>query len=112
MATVPTRKARFSVQEEQFESFEWNEAKRLQNLKAHGIDFEDAATMFFRPYLRTRSDRNDERRFVAIGLLKDLEIAVAYTARGNICRIISARRARRYERKEYHQALGPSPEER
>jgi len=109
---VATRKARVEVCEDQFESFEWNEVKRLRNLKVHGIDFEDAAAMFFRPYLRMRSDRHAERRFVAIGLLEDLEIAVVYTVRDRACRIISARRARRYERTEYHQALRTSTEER
>jgi uncharacterized DUF497 family protein len=95
-----------SKREEPFAAFEWDEAKRRTNLKEHGIDFEDAATIFSRPYLRTRSDRNDEVRFVAIGCIEDVEIAVVYMVRRGACRIISARRARTNEREEYHEAVG------
>ena len=95
-----------SRSEEQFEAFEWNEAKRRANIKQHGIDFEDAASIFSRPYLRIRSDRNDEMRFVAIGCIRDVEIAVVYTMRAGACRIISARRARTNEREDYHAAVG------
>ena len=31
--------------------FEWDEAKRLQNLKDHGVDFVDAHKVFAGPYL-------------------------------------------------------------
>jgi uncharacterized protein len=95
-----------SKSEEPFEAFEWDEAKRQANLEEHGIDFEDAASIFSRPYLRIRSDRNDEMRFVAIGCIKDIEIAVVYTIRAGACRIISARRARTNEREDYHAAVG------
>ena len=61
---------------------------------------------FLRPYLRMRSDRNNEVRFVAIGCIEDVEIAVVYTVRAGACRIISARRARMNEREEYHEAVG------
>ena len=95
-----------SKSEEPFEAFEWDEAKRQSNIEEHGIDFEDAASIFSRPYLRIRSDRNDEMRFVAIGCIKDIEIAVVYTIRAGACRIISARRARTNEREDYHAAVG------
>lgn len=105
------RQARVSVCEEQFGEFEWEEAKRHTNIEVHGIDFEDAATVFSRPYLRCRSDKNSERRFVAIGRLKGVEVAVVYTVRDGACRIISARRARTNEREHYHDALGGRVEE-
>ena len=92
--------------EERFEAFEWNEAKRRTNIRQHGIDFQDAAGIFSRPYLRIRSDRNDEVRFVAIGCIEDVEIAVVYTIRSGACRFISARRARTNEREDYHAAVG------
>ena len=95
-----------SKREEPFAAFEWDEAKGQANLEEHGIDFEDAAAIFSRPYLRIRSDRNNEARFVAIGCIEDIEIAVVYTVRGGACRIISARRARTNEREECHQAVG------
>jgi hypothetical protein len=95
-----------SKREEPFAAFEWDEAKRRSNIEEHGIDFEDAAAIFSRPYLRMRSDRNNEVRFVAIGCIEDIEIAVVYTVRAGACRIISARRARTNEREDYHQAIG------
>lgn len=94
-----------SRSDEHFEAFEWDEAKRQANIQEHGIDFEDAAGIFSRPYLRIRSDRNDEVRFVAIGCIRDVEIAVVYTVRAGACRMISARRARTNEREDYHAAV-------
>jgi uncharacterized DUF497 family protein len=95
-----------SKKEDPFATFEWDVAKRQANLEEHGVDFEDAATIFSRPYLRVRSDKNDEVRFVAIGCIEDVEIAVVYPVRAGACRIISARRARTNEREEYHAAIG------
>lgn len=95
-----------SVWQQPFDVFEWDEAKRLANIESHGIDFEDAAGIFARAYLRSRSDRGQDVRFVAVGCIADVEIAVVYTVRAGSCRIISARRARSNERKEYHQAIG------
>ena len=82
--------------------FEWNEEKRKQTYLKHGIDFEDVVGIFKNDVLTTPSRDDDEQRWTAIGLLNETEIAVIYTMRGDTCRIITARRARRHERKEYH----------
>ncbi|PHS26273.1 MAG: hypothetical protein COA84_06380 [Robiginitomaculum sp.] len=42
-----------------------------------------------------------ETRHIAIGTLNHIEIAVIFTIRDGICRTISARRARKNERREY-----------
>lgn len=84
--------------------FEWHDRKADVNLKKHGIDFEDAIQVFGGPTLETRSIREGEERWKAIGLLDEIEIVVIYTPRGNSRRIISARRARKDERDAYHQA--------
>ena len=93
-----------------FNGFEWDEQKRQRNLVQHGIDFEDAARIFESEILRLRSDRENEIRYVALGLLEDIEIAVVYTVRSNVCRLISARRASQDERKAYYEALGGDAE--
>ena len=49
------------------------------------------------------SERNDEIRTLAICPLTDRLIAVVYTMRGDICRIISARAARKNEQRAYRQ---------
>ncbi len=90
--------------------FEWDERKRKENLDRHGIDFEDAARLFDKPFLQVRSDRSNEVRYVALGLLDGIEIDVVYTVRSNACRIISARRARHNERKAYYKAFGGNAE--
>ncbi len=81
--------------------FEWDADKRLKNLDKHGIDFRRAIRIFDVPVAVRKSDQKGETRHIAIGILNHIEIAVVFTMRGNHCRIISARRARDYERREY-----------
>lgn len=86
---------------------EWNEAKAASNRRKHGIDFDEAAGSLYGPVLLSRSDRNNEERWVAIGETEGRAIAVVFTWRGDTLRIISARRARKYEERAYrHAALG------
>ncbi|MCD2175928.1 BrnT family toxin [Rhizobium sp. C4] len=82
-------------------SFTWNDEKRLANISKHGIDFEDAAVALQRPRVERPSDRNGEVRVLAICPDTNHLIAVVYTMRGSICRIISARRARKNEQALY-----------
>jgi uncharacterized DUF497 family protein len=81
--------------------FEWDEGKRLATLEKHGIDFIDAAEIFAHPYLRLPGKSDVEQRDIAIGLLGGVYIAVVFTVRDNVIRIITARRARRNEREGY-----------
>lgn len=85
--------------------FEWDAAKAAANVAKHGIDFEDASRIFRGPVLRERSDREGEERWTAIGMSLGVEITVAYTVRNGRLRLISARRARRHERRRYRQAF-------
>ncbi len=86
-------------------AFEWDEGKAAANIDKHGIDFEDAIGIFRRFVLDARSEREGEQRWKAVGVLgADFEVAVIYTWREGRRRIISARRARRNERRAYHQA--------
>ena len=83
--------------------FEWDDEKNNRNIEKHGIDFADAVAIFDNPILEFEDDRKDygEKRFFGIGIIKDLEISVAYTKRKNNIRMISARRARKDERQKY-----------
>jgi uncharacterized protein len=91
--------------------FEWNENKNRANLEKHGIDFDEATEIFYGPVMVRRSDRKDEERWVAIGALVSRLIAVIFTRRANIIRIISARRARKNEERDYRNAkVGRSAE--
>jgi uncharacterized DUF497 family protein len=88
--------------------FEWDEAKRSANIVKHQIDFADIPQMFDGSMLSELDQRTDygEERWVGIGFLRNTVAVVVWTERmHNIIRIISARRANKYERKRFQQYL-------
>lgn len=84
-------------------TFAWDENKRQANVAKHGIDFVDAQDVFKDPAAFTyRSARpTNEQRYVTIGVVKGVLVAVISTLREGTIRIISARIARRTERQMY-----------
>ena len=77
--------------------FEWDENKRSANLSKHGIDI-DAAKIFNRPIIKRVDSRYDyETRIVTLGEVNGIVLFVVYTWRGQVRRIISARRATKRE---------------
>ncbi len=89
--------------------FEWDESKRKENLRKHGLDFRDAVTLFEGPVLSLLDSREDygEPRWLGIGLLESICAVVAFTERndGEIIRIISLRKALNHERKAFEKAI-------
>jgi hypothetical protein len=87
--------------------FDWDPAKRRENLRQHGLDFKTALRIFEGPVLERLDDRFDygEQRISAVGIVDGLEVSVYYTDRGDVRRLISARKATKDERKAYCQAL-------
>jgi uncharacterized protein len=85
--------------------FEWDNAKRTRNIELHGVDFRDAPQVFDGPHLIQASAHATEERFLAIGFLGGREVTVVFTLRNGKRRIISARRASRYERKTLQDEL-------
>ncbi len=85
--------------------FEWDRRKADLNLKKHGISFQEAASIFADNLSITIPDPDhsaSEARFLDLGLShRNRLLVVSYTERGEIIRIISARRASRSERKGY-----------
>jgi uncharacterized DUF497 family protein len=65
--------------------------------------FPTATKVFDDPNIRLHADPRPrgETRFQAIGSVNTVILFVSYTMRGDICRIISARRASRRERQSY-----------
>ena len=90
-------------------AFGWDHNKRDWTLNKRGIDFDEIRVVFDGPTIAYRSDRKGEARFVVFGFLDGREVAVVCTFRGDLCWIISARRASRNERKEYHNRLSGRP---
>jgi uncharacterized protein len=83
--------------------FEWDEAKRQANLDKHGIDFLDVPEVFEGDIVTVEDNRYGygEQRFVTFGLPQGRIVAVVHTDRGNSIRIISARKATKYEQRSY-----------
>jgi len=84
-------------------SFEWDHKKATINLDKHNIDFADAATVFDDSNAVTIDDPDhNEERFVTIGMdTYGRILVVVYTWRGDVIRIISARKAVKHEQKQY-----------
>jgi len=92
-------------------TFGWDEQKRQSNLRVHRIDFRDVTAIFDGYTFIRRSDRDDEIRYEIFGIVSGWEIAVVCTLDDARCWIISARRASRKERQEYHsRSAGRRPE--
>jgi uncharacterized DUF497 family protein len=89
-------------------AFEWDDSKAKQNRSRHGISFAAAVTAFDDP-LQLRSgdiahSTPQEEREILIGR-KDggVIVTVIFTTRGEVIRLISARRAERKERTLYYE---------
>ncbi|MBC8185196.1 BrnT family toxin [candidate division KSB1 bacterium] len=88
-------------------AFEWDKNKNILNQKKHGINFEEAKTVFYDDNARLIHDPDhslNEDRFILLGLSTNFRIlTVIHTYRKNdeIIRIISARKATKNETKHY-----------
>ena len=84
-------------------NFEWDDTKRKLNIKKHGIDFINASKIFDSYTLTIVDDRNDygEERFVTFGVLEGRVVVVVHTENEDSIRIISIRKATKYEEKKY-----------
>ena len=82
--------------------FEWDEEKRLRNIRKHKLDFVQAQLLFDgRPQLTWRSKFAAEERWQTTGIVDGDLYTVIWTSRGNAVRFISARRARDAEERAY-----------
>ncbi|HVZ85136.1 MAG TPA: BrnT family toxin [Terracidiphilus sp.] len=93
----------------QSQFFEWDDAKAEINLRKHGVDFEEAKTVFEDPLALIIPDElhsEDEHRAIVLGMsLLARVLLVVHTERGERIRIISARRATPSERLQYEGQL-------
>lgn len=87
-------------------AFEWDEAKRESNLQRHRLDFVDAEAVFNGIVFTFEDDRfdYDEPRYITLGILNDV-VVIVHTERDDNIRIISMRKASKYEQKLYFKAL-------
>ena len=84
--------------------FEWDEAKDRANREKHGIGFDRAVRVFRSDHVTVvaRPGADGEARLKTIGMLDDvLLVSLIHTDRAGITRLISARPAKRKERRFY-----------
>ena len=86
---------------------EWDEKKRKANLAKHGIDFADLAPLFSGLTISVLDSRYDygELRFITLGILNGIVMTIAHTETDEVVRIISARKATRYEEESYFRKI-------
>lgn len=88
--------------------FEWDARKAAQNIAKHGVPFEFAARVFLDPLRLDAEDRRrdyGEHRRLTLGRVEGRLYVIAYTPRGRMIRLISARKANARERRQYDETL-------
>ena len=87
--------------------FIWDKDKAEANSRKHGVSFIEAKTVFYDPSARMifNPDHSEEEdRFILLGCSSHLRILVVihcYREEDAVIRIISARKANRYEQRQY-----------
>jgi len=89
-------------------TFEWDPAKAHENVRKHGVTFEEGSTSFgdLRSLTIADPDHSEaEDRYVLLGMsFIGRLLAIVHTERGGNIRIISARPATRREAEAYSEA--------
>ena len=83
--------------------FTWSERKRALNIREHGLDFVDAASVF-EGFTFTYEDARfayGEQRFGTLGLLAGIPVSIVHTETSDEIHIISFRKATKREAKLY-----------
>jgi len=85
----------------------WDEAKRRANLRKHGLDFADVEQVLagITYTIEDRRFEYGERRFITFGMLRDTVVVMAHTETPVTLRVISMRKATRYEQILYFQNI-------
>jgi uncharacterized protein len=90
-------------------TFEWDLAKAQQNLRKHGVTFDEASTVFGDPLALLMPDPDhslSESRYLVLGISnRQRLLVVAFVERPPRTRLISARLATRHERRRYEEEV-------
>ena len=88
--------------------FQWDDGNAAKNWALHRVAWTECEQVFFnRPVLVTTDERHSgqEARFAALGRTSaERHLAVVFTIRGTLIRVISARDMSRRERRVYEGA--------
>jgi uncharacterized DUF497 family protein len=94
----------------QGKQFEWDDEKAAENLRLHGVSFEEATLAIRDPFSIEWLDMREaygEERVVLVGMSQGQLLTVIYIERGVRSRIISARKATRHEQDDYYRQNAP-----
>ena len=85
----------------------WDAAKRVANLRKHGLDFVDSEEVFDGVTYTYEDDRlaYGEQRFVTLGLLREVVVSIVHTEEGGDIHVISMRKATKREREIYFESI-------
>ncbi len=86
----------------------WDPDKAKSNYKKHGVHFSDAELVLYDPCALTIEDEysEEEHRYISIGLDAIGRILViVYANINDDIRLISARKAEKYERHDYEEGI-------
>ena len=87
--------------------FEWDKSKAASNVSKHGVSFDEAQTVFDDTLYIDFYDPDhsyNEHRYIIVGQsAQNRLLVISYTERGNVIRLISARKATRKERETYEE---------
>jgi uncharacterized DUF497 family protein len=85
--------------------FEWDPKKARENLRNHGVSFDEAATAFADWHSVTVPDpehSEGEQRYYLLGMSdRGNLLVVCHTDRGEVTRLFSAWKANRRQRRQY-----------
>ena len=84
--------------------FDWDDEKNHINQAKHGWDFADAIRVFLDPLFHSAEDRSldyGEQRYKVVGYAGHKLVAVIYTERDGLVRVISAYKPSPQERRDY-----------
>ncbi len=81
--------------------FEWDQQKAARVMTDRAIAFADIAGLFDSAHVIVPSNKGGETRWRVIGEIDEVCVTGIYTVRGDVIRIITARRAWPKEEREY-----------
>ena len=89
--------------------FDWDPHKARTNLQKHGVSFDEACSVFDDAMFITVLDEEHsvhEERYITIGIsARNRLLLIAHADVDETTRIISARKAKTYERRFYEEGL-------
>jgi len=88
-------------------NLEWDESKRLSNIKKHKLDFVGVEEVFdgYTVSIEDSSVSYGEQRFITFGVLATYIVVIVHTEKDNNIRVISIRKATKNEERNYYAAI-------